>query len=246
MLPSLRTIILRRYRQHVVDFDGTAAWLTRDAGLDGAADGTSFIFSGTFKADADTGVVMHLLGGTASLAGTNTRVEITRTATEAVRINCRNGANTIVLTAVTAVDVFEAADGRIQVVIRINLTDAAKRAVVINGVDVSSGVTWSVYDTAGSIDFTLADWAVGGLPNGTALFDGKMADVGLWLADYDILSNITKFWANGRPVNPAIATAAIGVTPIVMLSGGPTPTWKVNDGSGLGFTEHGTLTDGSF
>ena len=57
--------------------------------------------------------------------------------------------------------------------------------------------------------------------------------------------DLAKFMAAVLPVDlGATGSTPLGVQPLVRLNAGTTGAWPTNNGSGLGFTEVGALTDG--
>ena len=245
LLPVFSPLV--SYTQHVVDFDGTNDWLTRGAGLTGAADGKQYTFSGWVKSDVD-GSVAVVLGGFTSLGGSTARVAVQKQADDSLLFVLRNSAGTDIVNASTAANTMEAVDGRLHIAISVDTADVNKRHIFINGVNASP--TWTTYTIDGVADLTLLDWAIGATAGAAAKWNGPMADILQWQTYYDVATNIADFISGGNPVDPDVAVAAIfaatAVNPIIRLSGSPTSTWKTNDGSGGGFTENGTLTDGSF
>ena len=93
----------------------------------------------------------------------------------------------------------------------------------------------------------MADWGVGGLPDGTLKLDGSIAE--LWFApgvyiDLSVEENRRKFITDAlRPANlGSDGSTPTGSAPLIYLSGA-TSSWHTNKGTGGGFTENGDLTD---
>ena len=128
-----------------------------------------------------------------------------------------------------------------------DMADTGKRHLYIN--DASDLATVTTY-TDDTIDFTYADWGVGAEADGTAKFNGDMADLLFWSGVYVDLSTTAnrRLLINGNktPVDPDKASGAVATlgTPIVRLTNA-TATWQTNAGSGGDFTENGALTDAS-
>lgn len=123
-----------------------------------------------------------------------------------------------------------------------DMSDTSKRHLYIDDVDVLSVTTYS----NDLLDFTRADHAVGAKTDGSAKFNGDMAEI--WLnfggyIDFATVTNRRKFIsANGKPVDlNSDGSGPIGSAPFVYLSGA-VASWHTNDGSGGGFTENGALT----
>jgi len=79
----------------------------------------------------------------------------------------------------------------------------------------------------------------------TTINDCDMADVRVWLNQCidPTPTNLAKFIAAGKPVDPATATAAFGA-PAVLFSGDAS-TFATNQGTLGTFTLEGTLTNAS-
>jgi hypothetical protein len=99
-----------------------------------------------------------------------------------------------------------------------------------------------------TIDYTIADWAVGGDVGGSNLADGDVAEVFFTdeYLDISVVANRRKFITAGlRPVDVGSdGSTPTGTAALIYLSGA-TSTWHTNDGSGGGFTENGALSDGA-
>lgn len=84
-----------------------------------------------------------------------------------------------------------------------------------------------------------------GIPYYGANFNMDMADVQMWIGtqtDFSIEANRRLFIdASGKPVDPAVATAALGQQTVLMS--GDKDTFGINQGSGGSFDSTGTLTN---
>ncbi len=73
----------------------------------------------------------------------------------------------------------------------------------------------------------------------------KMADVQIWVGQYiDPTIHMDKFFADGKPVNPADAETAFGAPSY--RAQGPSSGITANGGTGGNFTASGTITDTTF
>lgn len=238
-----RSAVIRQdqiYSPIAARFDGTNDYLTRGAGLTGAADSKAMTFSCWVKVGAD-GSTMRILRGVSTVGGTVRRVAVSRETDNTLNVWCANATDTNILSlnGTTAT----IADGWVHVLISFDLTDTAKRHFYVND---ASGLSVSVW-TNDTIDFTIADWAIGAVPNGTEKFNGDIAD--LWFMpgtyiDLSIEANRRNFISeDGKPVylgpNGNYPT---GSAPLIFLSGA-TSSWHTNKGTGGGFTVTGALTE---
>jgi hypothetical protein len=228
------------YIAGAVDFDGTNDYLTRGAGLTGAADSKLWTGSLWINSDAD-GLFYMLIAASTTVGGSTLRIFVYKGTTNRLIVSGRNPAGTTIVDIQSAANSIEAADGWVHAMWSCDLADTAKRHVYINDADQTAIATY----TNDTIDFTWADWSIGALPNGTDKLNGQLADVLMWPGVYVDLSVATNrrlfISAAGKPVEQTAATTVLG-TPAIWLSG-PTVDWHTNKGGGGGFTENGALTD---
>ena len=219
-----------------VAYDGTTSFLTRDAGLTGAADGKEGTFSAWIKITEghDSGAI---LASVSALAGGSGRTRFTLgSGTREFQVIGVNSSNTTILDIISTIEL--PAGVWNHVLCSYDLTDTGNRHLYVNDAD---NLTVNTY-TNDTIDYTLPDWGVGGLPDGSGLFEGSLAEV--WFEptyiDLSIEANRRKFIsANGRPVDlGADGSTPTGSAPIVYLKNDET-----NLGDGEGFTLNGTVTD---
>lgn len=231
------------YAANPVNFDGTNDYLTISAPLTGIADGNIILFSGWGKTPASTVSERRIFS---ILAGTSSRFTVNiDSASGALRITGRNSSGTVVLDALGP-DI-DTNNWR-HIAISIALASTSTRSVILDGTDVTSGMTWTTYNTAGVMDLNPSTSPVcvvgryqAANPN---LWNGDMAD--LYFATpssyYDLTNgaNLAKFISAGKPVHPSnwpTDGAHVGLT-------GPTDTWHENT-LGDDFTENGALTNGT-
>lgn len=220
-----------------------AAYLTRDAGLTGVSDDRELTFNGwLFVSPQEIAASPRLVSGTTSLAGSTERVAV-HLSSAGLHFIARDASGATLLD-VTVADMADHVGRWVHVLASFDLTSAANRFVYID--DAPCSLTVATY-TDGDIDFTLGDWAVGARPDGGSRFAGSMAE--LWFApgvylDLSVESNRRKFIsANGRPVSlGATGNAPTGTAPRIYLSGSD-DNFVNNEGTGGGFTLHGTLGD---
>jgi hypothetical protein len=228
----------------VATFDGTDDYLTRGAGLTGAADSKLWTVSVWFRiADGDSGRRLVCTASTVGGAGSGIFLTIDED-NRFTAIAYNNAAAAKILDIRSSILI----TGRMyHALVSVDLANTSKRHLYID--DVSDLAQINTY-TNDTIDFTKSDWSIGGEPNGDLLFDGEIGE--LWCApvvylDFSVESNRRKFIDASRvPVSlGADGSTPTGTAPLVFLSGA-IATWHTNKGSGGGFTVHGALTEGLF
>lgn len=187
------------------DFDGTSDYATRVGGLTNAADSSMFTFVMWTKADA-VGTSRYFRNAT-TLAGATSRLTVHQQSGvfliqgNTPSVNILN----ISTTAAPSTTVWQC------LMCSVDMNNAAKRHLYIGDTDELNVTT---YD-AGSFDFTVADWAVGAVPDGSNKLNGGIAELLFWTGAYTDLSvtaNRRRFFSSaGKPVNPAVAIGALGV-----------------------------------
>jgi len=221
------------YRAIAASFDGASAHLSRGADLSGNADGKEGTVAFWLKLNGGDGSAQDIVGAEGF------RFFVTRSGADKIAITGKNTANQTVLNLQTVSSVV-AASGWVHVMAAWKLDLAGAQQLYVNGAADLSVVAFAD-DT---IEYTRADWAVGGAPGGTRLLNGCLAD--LWFArrylDLSVTANRRQFFdAGGRPVDPGPTGAnALGAAPDVLLKG-PLPSFAVNKGTGGGFTVNGSL-----
>ena len=230
------------------DFDGTNDYMTRGASLTGAADSKTGILSFWFRTDAGDGTDRTILMSATTLAGATPRFRLRHTATNAIGFIGVNAAGTIILNLISTTTYAAGATWR-HCLSSWNLAVGGSQSLYIT--DVSDLTTTTFTDD--SVDYTVADWAVGAQADGSTKYDGCLAEVyfapGQYL-DFSQLYNRRKFIsANGKPVwlgaDGAIPT---GTAPIVyqrVADAAAVATFATNLGTGGDFSITGTLTTGS-
>jgi hypothetical protein len=217
------------YTANPVNFNGTT-YLLREGGLTGAVDGPNATVSFWFRRLA-TGVAHNFIN-----AQGNVRFFFGVQATNVPRIRMRNVSNVNIV----EVDFPAVTDSNWHHIMFARTTGAAHAYLdgVVDTVDLN---------TADSIDWTLTNWSIGAQVDGLVPLDGDLADV--WVDDVYIdlsqAANRAKFFLGGGPVNLGTdGSTPTGSAPLIFLSG-PTSNWHVNLGTGGGFTELGSLVDGT-
>ena len=229
------------------DFDGTNDYMTRGAGLDGAADSKTGIMSVWCRVDGGDGAVRDILTAATTVAGGAIRFEIGIDTANKFFVVGRNSAATAILSLTSSAHLAGAT--WFHVLMSWNLATAGARSVYVNDTDETSQVTF----TDDTIDYTWADWGIGAGPDASAKFNGCMAEFyfapGQYL-DFSIVANRRKFISgSGKPVYlGADGSAPTGTAPIAyqrVADGAAVATFATNLGTGGDFAITGTLTAGS-
>jgi hypothetical protein len=238
---SFVEIDIPEFKERTAGFNGTTAYLTRGAGLSGAAD--SKLMTASFWIKPKTGftggrviAAVNAVGG----GSNNTRI-IQGGGTTNVTVIGVNAGGTDILSVTNSGGASLSVDVWHHVLMSFDLANVGNRWMYVD--DVSSlSVTTYTNDT---MDFTMADWGIAGRPDGSAKLGAELADVwfmpGLYL-DLSVEANRRRFISSdGFQVNLG-PTGALptGSAPLIFLSGNIF-SWETNKGTGGGFTNHGTL-----
>ena len=228
------------------DFDGTNDFMTRGADLTGSSDGKQGTVSMWFRLDGGDGSDMTMFQAATTLGGAVSRWRVRRVSADIIDIIGANAAGTTILDIETSTTYTAGATWR-QLLASWNLATGASH-LYITDVDDLTVTT----ETDDSIDYTVADWAIGGQASGGTKFNGCLAEVYLTLTyiDLSIVYNRRKFISSsGKPVYlGADGSAPTGTAPIVyqrVAVGDAVASFATNLGSGGDFAITGTLTDGS-
>lgn len=223
------------------DFDGTNDYMTRGAGLTGAADSKLGIFSAWIRLDAATGEFY--------IADTNSDCAVFRGAlSEKWQINMANAAATNILLLQTSTTILAGASWR-HFLASWDLGTVGARHLYVDDVSNISVVTF----TNDTIDYTKTNWGIGADPAGGSKVNGCLSEFyfapGQYL-DFSVEANRRKFIsATGKPVSlGATGSIPTGVAPLVYLhldDGEAVANFATNRGTGGNFTITGTLDTAS-
>lgn len=151
---------LSEYWERTARYNGTG--YLSSTGLVGITDSKALTFVVYVYKSAST--LYHLIGSTDS------NVSISVNASNQLVINAKNSAGATILTAIVTTTILNTT--WTSVLVSLDLTNTANRAVYLNGV--AASVTWSVY-TNDFIDFTTASWVVGADVALANKFNGDMS-----------------------------------------------------------------------
>lgn len=230
------------------DFDGTNDYMTRGASLTGAADSKTGILSFWFRTDGGNGTDRTILMSATTLAGATPRFRLRHTAANTIGFIGVNAAGTIILN-LSSTTAYLAAATWYHCLSSWNLAVGGSQSLYIT--DVSDLTTTTFTDD--TVDYTVADWAVGAQADGSTKYDGCLAELyfapGQYL-DFSNAYNRRKFIsATSKPVSLGpTGSLPTGTAPIVyqrIADGAAADTFDSNLGSGGDFTITGTLSLGS-
>ena len=187
-------------------FDGSNDYLSRSL-MSGASDSKTFTYAGVIRT---------------ATTGNNSFFEMYNTSTSAISYMVVSSVLTVVMedasgTVLRFTYSNVQKDQSLALAFSIDLTDVNKRHVVINGVDITSSVTWSTY-TNRTIPFSTYPVRVGG---DTAAFGYLTGSVGetYFNTVYTDLSADNPFWDSdtNRPNSVRKVIADTSVTPLIAL-----------------------------
>lgn len=223
--------------------DFSSDYMLRGAGLTGAADSKSGVLSWWMRLDGGDGSSLHVLNSTG-----NNIIALRRT-DNIVGIGGENAAGTEIL-LLRSTGTYTAGAAWLHVLASWDLATGAGHLYINDANDLDTGTDVLTNDT---IDYTVADWAVGGTPVPAATFDGCLADVyfapGQYL-DLSLVHNRRKFIsASGKPVHLGTTGALpTGTAPLIYLhldDAEAVANFATNRGTGGDFSITGTLATGS-
>lgn len=225
------------YVASAVTFDGTNDYLARAADLTGLADGKAGLISVWLKfAAAGDGASQMILGS--NQGASTARFGLQRLAGNLFGVRGRNATGTAILARNSTTNI-TSASGWVHVIASWNLATPVCQ-IYVNNVDDQNPSGTLTNDT---IDYTTGNAFVGADSGAAAKLNADVAD--LWFnptyLDLSVDANRALFIKNGRPVNPTVPVAALG-TPCILLSGNAA-AFATNQGSGLGLTTTGALTN---
>jgi hypothetical protein len=225
-------------------FDGVNDYITRGASLNGAADSKSGILSLWIRFDVVSG---RIFCSATTLGGSVVRFILEVAGNSTLSLGAANSAGTNIL-QVNTVSTFSAGATWRHVLASWDLAAAATH-LYINDVS-DKNTTTATNDT---IDYTVADWAIGAAASGLLKMDGCLAEVyfapGQFL-DFSVEANRRKFIsALGKPVYLGTdGSLPTGTTPLVyqrLADMEAIANFATNRGTGGDFTISGALTTGS-
>lgn len=230
------------FQTDAADFDGTNDNATRGATLTGIADGKAGSLSAWVRLDGGNSSEMRIFTNATTVGGATTRFIFTRSTTDKFQVRARDSGGTDVLLINTS-NSYTSGATWLNVLISWDLAANASNLYVNNTSDQSVTTRSNT-----NIDYTVADWGIGANPDGSAKFDGCIAE--LWFTttyiDFSSESNRRKFIsATGKPVDlGANGSTPTGSQPLVyqrVAKGAAASTFATNLGTGGNFSITGSL-----
>lgn len=216
-------------------FDGSNDYYTRGATLTGAADAKTFTVSFWFRRNSAV-TYESILNAVTTVGGSTVRFEVDFF-NDRVNLYAVNSSGTNILDISS--ETIQDSDWH-HIVASIDLANAPGSLMYMDDELNTIVSTTFVNDT---IDFTVADWGIGALPDGTSKLTAAIAD--LWFndgtyIDLSVEANRRKFiTARGRPAYlGSDGSGPTGSQPILYLSG----EFTANLGDGGNFTAIGDTT----
>ena len=220
------------------DFDGTNDYMTRGAGLTGAADSKTGIISAWVRLDSGNGIDRILWPA-------SNGAELLWNAANRFQVILKNSAGTELASPSTSV--YAAGVTWRHVLASWNLATPEINIYVNDALDGTQG------PTDDTVDYTVADWGVGATTAAAEKLNGCIADLyfapGQYL-DFSLVVNRRKFIsASGKPVHLGTTGALpTGTAPLVyhhLDDGEAVANFATNRGTGGDFAITGTLDTGS-
>ena len=219
------------YAPSALDFDGTNDYLTRGAGLTGAADGKVGLFSCWVRLDGGDAAHRYILQSAGSY------YVVSRHSNNKLQLFARNSTSTTILHQFS-VGTYTTSTTWLNLLISWDLGNS-KADIYVN--DVSVGDT-PIALTDNDIDYTRTDWAVGSQTTGASFFNGALAELyfALEYLDISVESNRRKFiTAALKPEDlGSDGSTPTGTAPIIYMKFAPGAT-ATNSGTGRNFTATG-------
>ena len=229
------------------DFDGTNDYMTRGAGLDGAADSKTGILSMWVRLDGGTGAQQFAANATTLAGGTIRWASSWNTGSGPFEVVGFNAAASQILALPTSTS-FTADGVWRHWLCSWDLANAAAHSYINDVSDIGSTTL-----TDDSVDYTVADFSIGARANAGLKTNGCFAEFYFAPGQYLDFSNVyqrRKFISSsGKPVYLGAAGASpTGTAPIVyqrVADAAAVATFATNLGTGGNFTITGTLATGS-
>jgi hypothetical protein len=227
------------------DLDGSADYLSRTTVPTGIADGKVFTLHACIaKSTASQTTQIFTVGKTSAIPPLNVQLNSSNN----LEISGRNESGVSILSATLNLPFVI---GRNYVLdISIDLADASKRFVYVNGENKTSSVTWTTY-TNDNIDLTTTFYFIGAFRNSTSTIIGSYGKYGAVLfntsyIDLSVASNLAKFVAgtgiDAKPVDlGADGSTPLGVQPLIYL-----PMYGNNAGKNYGSGGDFTVNSGPY
>lgn len=216
------------------DFDGTNDYATRGAELTGLADGKTGLVSAWYRVDGGDGTVRYLLNTGPTTAG---KFWLYQNASNAIQVTGRNAAGTAIL-VLQSTAAYTAGATWLHILASWDLA-AGTGLLYISDANAKAGAGTQTNEV---IDYTEANFAVGGGTTGGSKLNGCLSEI--WFntefLDISVEANRRKFIsATGKPVSlGANGSTPTGNQPLIYMPAGDPSD---NKGTGGNFTITGAL-----
>ena len=212
-------------------FDGSADYLTRSS-ISGLSDSKLYTFSFNASQTSGNAQIFTASNGKVSIKIESNRVYV-------LLVNTSGGA---ILNFTSPYPANRLTNGQHNSIsFSCDLSDTSKRHMFINGVDVTSGITFAQYLNQVA-DFTLTPYAIGAGATGSDKFNGSIGEFYLDTA-YINLAAENPFWDSGtnRPNSLRKVIEDTGVTPVLAM-----PLLGNDAGNNLGSGGDFTVNSGPY
>ncbi|MCH8330640.1 MAG: hypothetical protein IH946_04555 [Bacteroidetes bacterium] len=220
------------------NFDGTNDYLTRGGGLTGISDGDELTIAARYRINtSDITSIMRIASSTGNSTVGLFGID------EVLVMSAENSAGSDVVRALSSTTT--ALEAYANFLWSVKLSATAVQHLYLDDVD---RLTSAVLTEAETIDFTVADWAIGAAADGNFKIDADINAYGMWLNYWDFSSSTERrkfFNADGTWAidNDNTSDGIIdSITPLIWLAG-EFDQWEDNKGPGEGFTVTGALTE---
>ena len=248
MSALIRPFGVMGYQCSSADFDGSNDWMNRGAGLSGAADGSRGTFSCWIRKDGGDGAAQRFI------SNVNGFVVLRISNVNKFFMDLTNSTGALAVTVQADTTTILAGTAWHQIVASWDTNFAAGSKlfkVVIDGV--TQSLTVGDAAAAFNIDYTRADWAIGGDTAGGNRLNGCLAELFFDTVNYldvTVPANLAKWRGGGKPVSlGANGSTPFSVQPIVYqkvaFPSGVPANFATNLGNGGNWVITGTLTLGS-
>jgi hypothetical protein len=231
-----------------VQFDGSTNYCTRGAGLSGASDSQTGIFSGWVRLDGGNATPITLIDGVTGVGGATSHFFVERDGANLFSVIGTNAAGTSILSFQSSSSFTSGASWH-HLLCSWNLASGNVNQMYVDDASNISSFTFA-NDT---LDYTLGDWGLGARPDATRKMNGCLAEIyfapGQYL-DFSVVANRRKFISAGkRPMSlGSDGSLPTGTAPLMyhkLVKGETVNDFATNRGSGGNFAVTGTLSTGS-
>lgn len=224
------------------DFNGSTDYMTTGAGLTGAADGKVGTVSFWFRLDGGDGTSMTMFHAATTIGGATSRFRVRHESNDTITVVGLNAAGSTILTLTTNAT-YTASATWLHFLASWDLANGLGNLYVSDVSKLAVGSTL----TNDSIDYTVADWAIGAQANAGTPFNGCLSEFYFALEYTDLTSATVRHKFITSTIKPMYLGTdggiPTGTAPIVyqhITLGTAVTTFATNNGTGGNFTITGT------